>query len=75
MNILMVARISGTRNGMDWPAPGEMVDLPDNEAAQLVRAGLGKPAVAPEPETAVADAVGVEMAVVPRPKRTAKPKV
>ena len=64
MNILMVARISGTRNGVDWSAPGETIDLPDDEAAQLIRAGLGL--LAPELED-VDEAEGADEAAEPEP--------
>ena len=32
--------ISGTRNGDDWPAPGETMELPDDEAQVLLDLGL-----------------------------------
>lgn len=49
MLIKMTANITGTRNGVDWPAPGETVDVPDGEAADLVAVGLAElaPVVAP----------------------------
>lgn len=56
--IEMTARISGTRDGADWPAPGESLTVPDDEAADLVQLGfariVAKPverAVAPKAET------------------------
>lgn len=49
----MKARISGTRDGQDWPAPGETVDMPDVEAVVLLNAGLAAPAPEVEPERAV----------------------
>lgn len=53
----MIAGISGTRNGVDWPPVGGSVDVPDAEAADLIRAGLAsvpEKKSAPAPETAVA---------------------
>lgn len=54
----MKATISGSRNGKRWPAKGEVVDLPNGEAADLCAAGLAEPvkaaeerATAPKPET------------------------
>lgn len=44
MQIEMRLRVSGTRDGVDWPAPGETVDLPDGEAAQLIEDGAAIPA-------------------------------
>lgn len=56
--IEIVARISGTRDGADWPAPGGSLTVPDDEAADLVKLGfariVAKPverAVAPKAET------------------------
>lgn len=54
----ITARISGTRDGVEWPGIGGVVDVPEDEAADLVRLGLAKPvakaaerAVAPKAET------------------------
>lgn len=50
----MLSNISGTRDGVDWPAAGETVILPDVEGCDLVAAGLAEveTAVAPKVETA-----------------------
>lgn len=55
----MLVSLTGARNGVDWPRRGEVVDLPDSEAAAYVRAGFVAPvevaeerATAPKPETA-----------------------
>lgn len=42
MRVVMRARISGTRDGQDWPSPGEEIELPDTEAEQMLRSGLVK---------------------------------
>lgn len=39
MLITMRRQISGTRDGVDWPAPGETIDVPDEEAASLIALG------------------------------------
>ncbi len=39
MIVTMRRQISGTRDGVDWPAPGETIDVPDDEAAQLISLG------------------------------------
>lgn len=39
MKIVMASKISGTRNGLDWPDPGTELELPDEEAADLVVSG------------------------------------
>lgn len=57
--VRLVGRISGTRDGKDWPAPGETIALPEEEANQLLLSGL---AVNPDVETATATTAGVETA-------------
>lgn len=72
MNIRMTAQISGTRDGALWPAPGDVIDLPDDEANGLIAIGLAKadePA-APVEEKATAPTAQVETAV--RKPRTRK---
>jgi hypothetical protein len=56
--VQITTRISGTRDGVEWPAPGGELTVPDGEAADLVRLGfakiLAKPverAVPPKAET------------------------
>lgn len=39
-HVQMVAGISGTRNGQDWPAPGGTLEVPEAEAGELIAAGL-----------------------------------
>lgn len=39
MEIKLKHQISGTRDGEDWPAPGTIVDLPDDEAKTLLKNG------------------------------------
>ena len=52
----MLVLISGTRNGVDWPGVGEPIDVPAQEAADLVANGfaraLGGKSVQAEPEKA-----------------------
>lgn len=43
MKVRMKATITGCRNGVNWPAPGETIDLPDNEAAEMCAAGYAEP--------------------------------
>lgn len=49
MLITMTANITGTRNGVDWPAVGGTIDVPDSEAADLIAAGLAEAAPDPVP--------------------------
>lgn len=51
MKIRLAVSLSGTRDGVDWPQRGEIVDLPDAEAVDMLNARLAVPVVA-EPETA-----------------------
>lgn len=39
MEVRLVAHISGTRNGQEWPRPGSVIDLPEQEALDMVRSG------------------------------------
>jgi len=58
VKIRMKEQITGTRDSVRWPAPGEEIDLPDSEAMDLCSIGAAVPvpedkaekAVAPEPE-------------------------
>lgn len=57
MQVKMRVKITGTRDGSDWPDPGGVVDLPEDEARQLLGMGAAvEVALAPAPE-------------VPAPKR------
>ena len=44
MTVVMTRQISGARNGMPWPAPGEPVpsDASDAEVAELIAQGHAK---------------------------------
>lgn len=68
MKVKMIASITGTRDGQEWPAAGETVDLPDAEARDLVAGGL---AVELDKKTA---APVVEAAAVVAPETAAEPK-
>ncbi|ALV45826.1 hypothetical protein MB46_10375 [Arthrobacter alpinus] len=58
--VRMTSQISGTRDGVDWPAPGGTIDVPAEEAATLISHGL---AVDPATEeTADLDGSDVETA-------------
>lgn len=38
----IVARVSGTRDGVEWPVPGEFLSVPADEADDLVRLGFAR---------------------------------
>lgn len=40
MLVRMRVEVSGTRNGESWPAKGGTVDLPEDEAVNLIAVGL-----------------------------------
>lgn len=79
MRVTMKARIAGTRNGEDWPAPGEQIDLPRDEAELLVANGLAvadetKPAKKAAVETAAVEAPETAATTKPRARKAAAPK-
>jgi len=43
VKIKMKTQLTGTRNGVAWPAPGGEVELSDLEGAKLCKAGLAEP--------------------------------
>lgn len=59
---VMLVSLSGTRNGVDWPPRGGVVDLPESEGAKYVRGGIARrvgveSATSPASETAALDTV------------------
>lgn len=52
MRVAMKGQISGTRDGVDWPAPGVEIELPDDEAVALLNLGMAEPAGETPVETA-----------------------
>lgn len=54
MEVVMKVQISGTRNGEEWPQPGQRASLPKEEAAALIANGMAKLPATPAIETAVA---------------------
>ena len=67
VRVRMRVAISGTRNGVPWPAAGGVVELPDGEAAALLAAGLAEPA--PEEAEAAVDERPAETATAARRPR------
>lgn len=67
MRVRMLAGISGTYDGNNWPKVGEEAELPDAVAVDVINSGLAE---------AVAVPVKEERAVAPTPeKRTARKAV
>lgn len=76
MKVNMRVKVSGTRNGEEWPAAGGWIDVPDEEAHALIGAGVAveqEPEPEQEPETATAPEGDVEQATTRRrqPRRKA----
>ena len=72
MRIRMKQTISGTRNGEEWPARGEIADIPTGEAQHLVASGIAEEVTdtegqEPQVETAAAPATAEK-----RPATTGK---
>ena len=67
----MLVQFSGARNGLDWPSPGAVVDLPDVEAAKYVRAGFAVSVEGAPVESAVVDAPVESARVVTVPRNRA----
>jgi hypothetical protein len=72
--VTMVGYVSGLRDGKPWPLPGHAVDLPDDEAIQLIGNQMAVPAT--DPDTGVETAVRAQTPIEKREalvgKRTAK---
>ena len=73
MRVVMAVGITGTRDGVDWPAVGESVDLPESEARDLIAAGHAREASV-KPETATAAKPETASARKPRKAAAAKPE-
>jgi hypothetical protein len=43
MRVKLLVHLTGTRNGVEWPGYHEEMELPDDEAASMVAAGLAEP--------------------------------
>lgn len=41
----MKKQILGTRDGVAWPAPGGVIELPDHEGARMCARGFAEPVV------------------------------
>lgn len=73
--VVMAVQITGTRNGADWPAIGDVIEVPIEEAADLVRHYLAVPEVAEElpEEAAIVPEATPERAIVPKaPRKSAR---
>lgn len=62
MIVTMLRQLSGTRDGADWPAPGETIDVPDEEAASLLMLKLAEVPDEPAADEAPAGRKGARQA-------------
>lgn len=65
--VRLLKQISGSRNGVDWPAPGGILDVPEAEAADLERMGIAE-------RVSAKSTITPEAAVAPKPETAAAPK-
>jgi len=64
MKVRMRLKISGTRGGEEWPDVGDTINVPESEAADLIRLGLAE--ATSTREAAVAETT--ETTSAPRPR-------
>lgn len=69
MRIRMLADISGTIDGQDWPGKGNETDVPDHVAADLIANGFAEPVAR---KTAKVEAAAIDP--VTETATTAKPR-
>jgi hypothetical protein len=60
MRVKMKVAVSGARDGQSWPGIGEEIDLPDEEAAGYLAAGMAAPVIHEDVEKAVPSEEDVE---------------
>lgn len=75
MQVRMLRTISGDRDGQAWPPPGGTLDVPDDEAAQLIRQGLAETTDAVPEAATVVDPDTPEKPKTSRRRPPSKPKV
>jgi len=74
MKVRMLVTMSGTRNGVEWPTRGNPIELPDDEARQLIAQSMAIPYTEVEDvENTTSPADDVEYRAAPAPAVTEKP--
>lgn len=43
MKVRLLVQVSGSKNGKDWPPVGDVVEVSDEEGAQLCAAAIAEP--------------------------------
>lgn len=70
MRVKLLVNVSGTRDGVEWPARGSEVDLPEAEARDMVAAGLAAACeAAAAPVAKKASKPAAKKAVAPEPEK------
>jgi len=52
MKVTLLTDVTGTRDGVDWPPRYSVVDLPENEAKDMIRSGMVREATSEDQERA-----------------------
>lgn len=65
--VRLLRQLSGSRDGVDWPAPGGVIDVPEGEADDLERLGIAE-------RVSAKSTIQPEAAVAPKPETAAAPK-
>lgn len=72
MQVRLTYRIDGTRNGEEWPAIGGVIDVPTDEAMNLISHGYAIPVPVPQEQERAIVEQEPERATLP--KTTSKPR-
>ena len=72
--VKMLVQLSGMRDGVEWPAAGEVLDVPTGEADDLVRMDLATHVPKPKTERAVIEPQSETATMKHTPKRAAARK-
>ena len=63
MRVRLLVEVSGSRNGEPWPKRGEVMDLPDAEAVDMLNARMAEAVPEVEKVEAATASVAAEKAV------------
>lgn len=72
MQVRLTYRIDGTRNGEEWPPIGGVIDVPTDEAMNLISHGYAVPVPVPQVQERATLEQEPERATLP--KTTSKPR-
>jgi hypothetical protein len=72
MQVRLIYRLDGTRNGQPWPAVGGIIDVPMSEAINLISHGYAVPVPVPQEQERASIEQEPERATLP--KTTSKPR-